>query len=771
MIGKHSQKIRVPHAQGKRKSGVSHWHLSLVFALVFCLFVPSGGIATAQVSVNPMNGTFSAVGGTLDIAVTADAETAWTAVSTEEWLTVVAGAAGTGNGTVRLSAAVNESQDVRTAQVAVGNATVFLVQEPLVAIIRFLPDAVTVGASGARRTITVQVDPANLPWIARSNVPWITVLTPQDVGSGSVTFIVATNPSPTTRVGTITAINSTLRVTQTGAQATFALSSTGAQVPFNGGSGEVSVATEPDDANWVAYSLVPWITVASSQFAGNGTVSYIVQQNPEGDVRQGAISIAGTNFVVTQAANPDPTIPDPTDPTTPGSVFSVSTGVLSLTAPVDSPQEVSQSLAIGSTGDALNFVIEVEGAPWLRARRTSGTTPDTIIFTANPTDLAVGTYFGTIRLRSTSNAAVLQLPARLRINPPPGTPEQPAVSPASLFFSRVVGEPIPGQQVVRLGRPGTTASVNATLATPVTWLQVFSSSTPQGTQVTVGVANQNLLPGLYENEIVLTSPGNQFAEVRIPVAYRVQLSPMDRPFISSAGVVGAAGFRQGIAPNTWVSIFGGNLATTTRSWRTSDFQAGLLPTNLDGVEVMIGGKKAAISYVSPTQLNVLVPAFDNLGRAEIVVSVDGQSSVSAVSHLTEVLPDFFSFAPMQGKYAAALHLDNAPVGPADLFATGTPARPAKPGEVIQVFGAGFGSTNPPANPSRLHQGAAPLVDFESLEIRIGGIEASVGFSGLSGTGLYQFNVTVPTLPTGDHEISAKIGNSYTRTGLFIRVQP
>jgi uncharacterized protein (TIGR03437 family) len=773
MIGKHSKDCRKFRARQALHAAVRTAPWFVLFALLICFAVPSGGLLLAQgnVSIDPMNGTFSAIGGTLDINVTADPETAWTAVSSEDWLAVVAGASGTGNGTVRLSAAVNESQEVRTAQVAIGNSIAFLVQEPLVAIVRFLPDTVTVGAAGARRTITVQVDPSNLPWRATSNVPWITVLTPQDVGSGSVTFIVATNPSATTRVGTINAVNSTLRVTQAGGEATFSLSSTGVNLPFQGGSGEVAVTTQPENADWVAYSLVPWISVANSQFAGNGTVAYTVQQNPEGDVRQGAISIAGMNFVVSQAANPDPSTPDPTEPPEPTSTFSLSSGIVSIAATVNAPQEVSQSLAIGSTGEALSFAVEVEGAPWLRARRTSGTTPDNIIFTATPTGLAVGTYFGTIRIRSTSNTAVVQLPARLRINPPPGTPEQPPVSPASLFFSRVVGEPIPGQQVIRVGRPGTVASTTATLGTPVTWLQLFTSSTQQGTEVTVGVSTQNLLPGLYENEIVLNSPSSQFSEIRIPVSYRVQMAAMDRPYISSAGVVGAAGFRQGLAPNAWVSIFGSNLAKTTRSWRAGDFSGGTLPTSLDGVEVMVAGKKAAIAFVSPTQLNILVPAMDTLGRAEIVVSSDGEISPSAVAYLTETLPDFFTFSPMAGKYAAALHLDNAPVGPTDLFSTGTPARPAKPGEVIQVFGSGFGATNPPVDPGRLFSGAAPLIDFEGLEIWVGGIEAAVGFSGLSGTGLYQFNVTVPTLPAGDHEITARIGNSYTRSGVFIRVQP
>ncbi|MCU0228167.1 MAG: hypothetical protein MUF01_11055, partial [Bryobacterales bacterium] len=259
--------------------------------------------------------------------------------------------------------------------------------------------------------------------------------------------------------------------------------------------------------------------------------------------------------------------------------------------------------------------------------------------------------------------------------------------------------------------------------------------------------------------------------LRIPVSYRVQMAPMGKPSISSAGIVHAASFEEGIASNTWISIFGTDLAKSTRTWGAADFTAGALPLILDGVEVTIGGAKAAIAFVSPSQINILAPNTNATGRKEIVVTVDGVPSDSGVVYFTDTLPAFFTFGPMNGKYAAALHLDAAPVGPAALFATGTPARPAKPGEVIQVFGSGFGLTNPPADPTRLLTTPASLIDFADLRIRVGGQLATVGFAGLSATGLNQFNVTVPTLPEGDHEIVATLGGITTRTGVFIHVKP
>jgi uncharacterized protein (TIGR03437 family) len=46
----------------------------------------------------------------------------------------------------------------------------------------------------------------------------------------------------------------------------------------------------------------------------------------------------------------------------------------------------------------------------------------------------------------------------------------------------------------------------------------------------------------------------------------------------------------------------------------------------------------------------------------------------------------------------------------------------------------------------------------------------VAFAGLTGSGLYQFNVTVPNLPNGDATVVATIGGIATQTGVVVTVQ-
>jgi uncharacterized protein (TIGR03437 family) len=53
---------------------------------------------------------------------------------------------------------------------------------------------------------------------------------------------------------------------------------------------------------------------------------------------------------------------------------------------------------------------------------------------------------------------------------------------------------------------------------------------------------------------------------------------------------------------------------------------------------------------------------------------------------------------------------------------------------------------------------------------MGGLPATVSFHGLVAAGLYQFNVTVPTLADGDHEVKADIAGLSTQQGALLKIQ-
>jgi uncharacterized protein (TIGR03437 family) len=207
------------------------------------------------------------------------------------------------------------------------------------------------------------------------------------------------------------------------------------------------------------------------------------------------------------------------------------------------------------------------------------------------------------------------------------------------------------------------------------------------------------------------------------------------------------------------------LSSTTRKWEASDFRNNNLPTQLDGVSAHVDGFPAYVSYISPTQINVLTP--DDTAAGQIQVrTINGQdASNSFTADKMKFSPAFFMFT---AKYPAAVHTNGVNVGPVGLK-PGAPFAPAKPGETILLFGTGFGATNPPLPAGTVVKIPEPLAN--QVTITIGGKQSQVRFAGLSGSGLDQLNVTVPAdLPDGDARLVATVGGFETQPSVFVSIK-
>ena len=237
------------------------------------------------------------------------------------------------------------------------------------------------------------------------------------------------------------------------------------------------------------------------------------------------------------------------------------------------------------------------------------------------------------------------------------------------------------------------------------------------------------------------------------------------PSFTAAGVVNGASFAPAVAANTWTSILGGGLASTTRSWATTDFTSSKLPTEIDGAAVTVNGEPAYIGYVSPMQLNFLIPADIAQGPVQIQVTNNGEVSAAVNANLQSAAPGFFWMSG--NKYIVATHANGALIGPASLINGVT--TPAAAGETIVLYGNGFGATSPAApNGSAV---TAPLALAVKPTIAIGEVQAVVTFAGLVGPGLYQVNVIVPgSLPTGDAAVVATASGQQSQASAFLFIQ-
>jgi uncharacterized protein (TIGR03437 family) len=232
------------------------------------------------------------------------------------------------------------------------------------------------------------------------------------------------------------------------------------------------------------------------------------------------------------------------------------------------------------------------------------------------------------------------------------------------------------------------------------------------------------------------------------------------------GISNNASGAPAIASGSWVSIYGTGLSATTRNWQASDFSGNNLPTMLDGVSVQIDGKKAAISYVSPGQLNVQAPTDTATGPVQVQVT-NSSGAATGTATLQNYSPAFFTFLT---KYAAAVHnTDGVYVAPAGSFGSAATSRPAQPGEWLQIYATGLGPTTPAVPAGQLVGSPAPLSALTQLHVTIGGVAATVQYAGIVLAGEYQINVMVPQVPNGDQPILATIAGVSSQTGVSIPI--
>lgn len=235
-------------------------------------------------------------------------------------------------------------------------------------------------------------------------------------------------------------------------------------------------------------------------------------------------------------------------------------------------------------------------------------------------------------------------------------------------------------------------------------------------------------------------------------AINVVIAP---PTPSIASVENAGSFQNGIAPAAWIAIFGTSLAQSTYTWQPSDIVNGALPTELQGVSVSIDGKPAYVEYVSPTQINVLAPDDTTTGNVNVQIASNGMVSNTFSATEAEIAPAFFA----NNGIVAAEHADYSVIGASS---------PAAPGETILLYGTGFGPTSPASPAGQTVSTAAALSN--AVQITIGGVPVTPAFAGLVESGVYQFNVTVPsTLASGSAAVVAMIGSSSTQSGVSIPV--
>ena len=218
------------------------------------------------------------------------------------------------------------------------------------------------------------------------------------------------------------------------------------------------------------------------------------------------------------------------------------------------------------------------------------------------------------------------------------------------------------------------------------------------------------------------------------VVYRIEAT-QPPPQISAGGVVSAATFQvgSGLSPGSLAAAFGVGLAGST-----AVAEAYPLPTDLGGGSMTFNGTVAVPQvFASAGRRNFQVPwELGGLSEASLTVTVGEETSPAVAVPLAKVNPGIFLLNHSGQAAVLIASTEGVVAGPEGSFLG---ARPAQPGETIEVLATGLGAvTNPPAT------GAAALADpvsvtIEPVSARIGGKPMTVISSGLlpSFAGIYQ----------------------------------
>jgi uncharacterized protein (TIGR03437 family) len=220
-----------------------------------------------------------------------------------------------------------------------------------------------------------------------------------------------------------------------------------------------------------------------------------------------------------------------------------------------------------------------------------------------------------------------------------------------------------------------------------------------------------------------------------------------QPTIFPRGVLNAAsstpnGLPNGsIAQGSLFTIYGANLGPATPG-QASSFPLG---TTLNGVAITIGQGATAAKvipyYVSPGQLNAIMPSNAPLGMQPLYVTFNGTISKPSPVRVVATSFNFFSFNGAGSGTGAIINSTSA--GGTSL---NSPQATATPGQVVVAYGTGLG---PIASPDS--QPAAGNSPTTPIQVFVGGVAASISYSGRApGTsGEDQINFVVPAnVPAG-----------------------
>jgi uncharacterized protein (TIGR03437 family) len=530
-------------------------------------------------------------------------------------------------------------------------------------------------------------------------------------------------------------------------------------------------------------SSVGWLNLANS--AGTTQQNLIVNIFPSTlpvGVYTGTITI---NAVNTANLPSGPIVLPVTLTVAANTTVNVSPTTLAFTQAQGAAPPATQQISLTATGGNTTFtasVVPVTGGNWLQVSPLSGTAnggATALTVSVGQNSLSPGTYTSNISLvfgNSATPSATVSV--KLTIT----AAQSIAVSPTSLSFSYQLGSTAPAAQTLNVTSQGGALPVTVAAASPGTnagWLSVtptsgstFASGTPLPLSVSISPTGFNAA-GTYTGTVTIT-PTNGVSPITVNVTLTVSGVPIPQLVTISNSASGAFG---SISPGELITIKGSGIGPTT----AVNFSVGAgntVANTLGGVQVMFDGIAGTPTYVSATQVNVIVP-YEIAGRTNtnVTLSYGGGTSASIPEAVASQAPGIYTFSATGSGQAAALNQNGTLNGPAaGLIINGqsVATTPAAQGSILALYMTGGGQTSPLSTTGTVTPTGTLYKIPGSVTATVNGVPATVVFAGAAPalvTGVIQVNLQLPTGVTGNNlSVVVNINSSLSLVGPTIAIQ-
>jgi uncharacterized protein (TIGR03437 family) len=245
-------------------------------------------------------------------------------------------------------------------------------------------------------------------------------------------------------------------------------------------------------------------------------------------------------------------------------------------------------------------------------------------------------------------------------------------------------------------------------------------------------------------EIHAVASGYSSQVVTVDVSQQVKNIPQISAVVNSASYMPASL----VAPCSWVSIFGSNLADGT---------------------VRLAQTPLALEYISDGQINAQIPCgLQPDAPQDMIIVRTGAQSVSQPLIYASTAPAIFT-ADQSGFGQAAVFWTT----PSGDHVLADQNHPVSAGTVVEIYSTGLGLTNP-AVKEGTESPAPAATAIQPVGVTIGNTPAQVQFAGLSpgAVGLYQVNAVIPdgNLVGNSVPITITSGSHNSQPGATIAVK-